>query len=195
MARELRLSHFISQQDDCQQPMTYYSRLYCNCFLQAYPPLMIILQYLLWDQFKAGLYDNVKHKLYHMNHYQADQKIPEDDIYDYSLWDLNRILVGIERSFADFPPMSLLQQQQAHRIPNPLLQAKQYDVDEMVTLVDEQRAIFNPDQAAAFDAVLESITNNQGHLFFIHAAGDCGKTFCITLLLLRLEERIRQHYV
>jgi len=46
-----------------------------------------------------------------MNHYQADQKIPEDDIYDYSLWDLNRILVGIERSFADFPPMSLLQQQ------------------------------------------------------------------------------------
>jgi len=71
------------------------------------------------------------------------------------------------------------------------LQAKQYDVDEMVTLVDKQRAIFNPDQAAAFDAVLESITNNQGHLFFIHAAGDCGKTFCITLLLLRLEERIR----
>jgi len=35
--------------------------------------------------------------------------------------------------------------------------------DEMATLVDEQRAIFNPDQAAAFDAVLESVTNNQGH--------------------------------
>jgi len=30
----------------------------------------------------------------------------------------------------------------------------------MATLVDEQRAIFNPDQAAAFDAILESITNN-----------------------------------
>jgi len=31
--------------------------------------------YLLWDQFKAGLCDDVKHKLYHINHYQADQEI------------------------------------------------------------------------------------------------------------------------
>ena len=23
----------------------------------------------LWDQFKAGLYDDVKHKLHHMNYY------------------------------------------------------------------------------------------------------------------------------
>ena len=59
------------------------------------------------------------------------------------LWDLNRILVGIGRSLADFPPMPFLQQQWAHRIPNPLLQAEQYNVDEMATLVDEQRAIFN----------------------------------------------------
>ena len=58
------------------------------------------------------------------------------------------------RSLADFPPMPLPQQQWAHRIPNPLLQAEQYDVDEMATLVDEQKAIFNLDQAAAFDAIL-----------------------------------------
>jgi len=62
------------------------------------------------------------------------------------------------------------------------LQAEQYNVDEIATLVDGQRAIFNPNQAIAFDAVLESITNNQGHLFFIHAAGGCGKTFfCNTI--------------
>ena len=95
-----------------------------------------------------------------MNYYQADQEIPEDDIYDYGLWDLNRILVGIRRSLADFLPIPLLQQQWAHRIPNPLLQAEQYDVDEIATLVDEQRAIFNLDQAIVFNAVLESVTNN-----------------------------------
>jgi len=67
--------------------------------------------YLPWDQFKAGLYDDVKHKLHHINHYQANQKIPEDDIYDYDLWDLNRILVGMKRSLADFSPMFLPQQQ------------------------------------------------------------------------------------
>jgi len=57
------------------------------------------------------------------------------------------------------------------------LQAKQYNVNEMATLVDKQRAIFNPDQTVAFDAILESVTNNQGYLFFIHAASGCGKTF------------------
>ena len=134
------------------------------------------------DSHKAGLYDDVKYKLYHMNYYQADQEIPEDNVYDYGLWDLNRILVGIGKSHVNFPPMSLSQQQWAHRIPNPLLQAEQYNVDKMATLVDEQRAIFNPNQAAAFDAILESVTNNQDHLFFIHAASGCGKTFlCDTI--------------
>jgi len=44
-----------------------------------------------------------------MSYYQAQQEIPEDDIYDYSLWDINRILVGIGRNLADFLPMSLPQ--------------------------------------------------------------------------------------
>jgi len=61
--------------------------------------------YLLWDQFKVRLCDDVKHKLHHMNHYQADQEIPEDDVYDYGLCYLNRILVGMGRSLADFLPM------------------------------------------------------------------------------------------
>jgi len=69
------------------------------------------------------------------------------------------------------------------------LQAEQYDVDEMATLVDEQRAIFNPDQAAAFNAVLESITNNQGHLFFIHAAGGCGKIFLYNTIAAEVRRR------
>jgi len=69
------------------------------------------------------------------------------------------------------------------------LQAEQYNVDEMVTLVDEKRAIFNPDQATTFDAILESITNNQDHLFFIHAAGGCGKTFLCNTIAAEIRKR------
>jgi len=134
----------------------------------AYRQLLVVIlltnkvaePHLPWDQFKTGLYDDVKHKLHHMNHYQANQEIPEDNVYNYDLWDLNRILVRIERSLADFLPMPLLQQQWTHRIPNSFLQAEQYNVDEIATLVDEQKVIFNPDQAAAFNAILESVTNN-----------------------------------
>jgi len=85
--------------------------------------------------------------------------------------------------------MSFPQQQWAHRIPNPLLQAEQYNVDEMATLVDKQRAIFNPDQAAVFNAVLESVTNNQGYLFFIHAASGCGKIFLCNTIAAEVRRR------
>ena len=93
------------------------------------------------------------------------------------------------RSLADFLPMSLSQQQWAHRIPNPLLQAEQYNVNEIATLVDEQRAIFNPDQVTAFDAILESITNNQDHLFFIHAASGYRKTFLYNTIAAEVRRR------
>jgi len=36
-----------------------------------------------------------------MNYYQADQEILEDNVYKYGLWDLNRILVEIEKSYYD----------------------------------------------------------------------------------------------
>jgi len=59
----------------------------------------------------------------------------------------------------------------------------------MATLVDKQRAIFNPDRDAAFDAVLESVTNNQGHFFFIYAAGGCGKTFLCNTIATEIKRR------
>ena len=71
------------------------------------------------------------------------------------------------------------------------MQAEQYNVDKMATLVDEQRTIFNPDQAIAFDAVLESVTNNQDHLFLFMLLVVVGRHFCVILLLLRLEEEVR----
>ena len=46
-----------------------------------------------------------------------------------------------------------------------------------------------PLQSATFDAILESITNNQGHLFFIHAAGGCGKTFLCNTIATEVRRR------
>ena len=85
--------------------------------------------------------------------------------------------------------MPLPQQEWSYRIPNPLLQAEQYNADEMATLVNEQRAIFNLEQAAAFDAVLESIINNQDHIFFIHAISGCGKTFLCNTIAAEVRRR------
>ena len=126
-----------------------------------------------------------------MKHYQADQEIPEDNVYDYGLWDLNRILVGIERSLADFPPMPLPQQQWAHRIPNPLLQAEQYNVDEMATLVDEQRAIFNLTKLLLLMLSWSLLPTIRVIFFSFMLLVVVERHFCVTLLLLRLEGEVR----
>jgi len=59
----------------------------------------------------------------------------------------------------------------------------------MATLVNKQRAMFNPEQATAFDAVLKSVTNNQDHLFFIYAASGCGKTFLCNTITAEVRRR------
>ena len=93
------------------------------------------------------------------------------------------------RNLADFLSMPLLQQKWGHRTPNSLLQAEQYDIDKIATLVDKQRVIFNPEQATAFDAILESITNNQSYLFFIDTTGGCGKTFLCNTIATEIRRR------
>jgi len=47
------------------QPRIVYRRLLVVILLTN----EVAKPHLLWDQFKAGLCDDVKHKLYHMNHY------------------------------------------------------------------------------------------------------------------------------
>jgi len=60
----------------------------------------------------------------------------------------------------------------------------------MATLINKQRIIFNPDQVAAFDAVLESVTNNnQGYLFFIHTASSYEKTFLCNTIATEVQRR------
>ena len=59
----------------------------------------------------------------------------------------------------------------------------------MAALVNEQRVIFNPEQAAIFDAIPKSITNNQYYLFFIHTASGCGKTFLCNTVVTEVRRR------
>ena len=99
--------------------------------------------------------------------------------------------MGMGRSLADFPPMPLPQQQWAHRIPNPLLQAEQYNVDEMATLVDEQRTIFNLDQAAALMLSWSLLPTIRVIFSSFMLLVVVERHFFVTLLLQRLEGEVR----
>ena len=74
-----------------------------------------------------------------------------------------------------------------------MIQAKQYDVDEMTTLVDEQRAIFNPDLTKLLLLILFwSLLPTIRVIFFsFMLLVVVERHFCVTLLLLRLEEKVK----
>ena len=57
-----------------------------------------------------------------------------------------------------------------------------YNREELAARVTVNTAQFNDAQRGIYDAVLESVNNNNGKTFFLHSAGGCGKTFvCNTI--------------
>ena len=111
-----------------------------------------------------------------------------DQIYDYGLHLVDRILLESEKHHADFPPMPLSTGPQEgevwETIPANFLLAQQlrYNIDELKVTVERNCERFNADQRNVFNAAMDSVNNNKGKMLFIHSAGGCGKTFvCNTI--------------
>ena len=69
-------------------------------------------------------------------------------------------------------------------VENNLLLQEQlnYDIPELALEVEERREWFNKEQVAAFDGIMQLVTYDHGHTFFLHSAGGCGKTYvCNTI--------------
>jgi hypothetical protein len=57
-----------------------------------------------------------------------------------------------------------------------------YDLAELTLQVEDRQTFFNHEQRAVYDAVLKSVQNNEGRIFFLQSAGGCGKTYvCNTI--------------
>ena len=61
---------------------------------------------------------------------------------------------------------------------NRLLQEQRdYNVDQLATMVTHNVQLFNNEQRETYDDVMDSVNNNRGRILFLHSAGGCGKTF------------------
>ena len=151
--------------------------------------------YLFWDQFKTRLCNNVKHKLHHMNYYQADQEILEDDVYDYSLWDLNRILQEWKEVLLIFH--QCLFYSNSGLTEFPILSYRLSSIMQMKwqlwQMSKEQSSILTKLLLLMLSWSLSPTIRVIFSLFMLLVV--VGKHFCITLLLLRLEKEVRQHYI
>lgn len=135
----------------------------------------------LWDRFKDRICDDLPRRL---EREYPNEIISEELIYDFGLFLLNQQLLKFDKTLTDFPPMPLPSLRDWAVLGGNFLLREQLDWDreKLRTDVIANRASFNDEQTQLFDAVMQSYNQQEGKIFFVHAAGGCGKTYvCNTI--------------
>ncbi|ETW76214.1 hypothetical protein HETIRDRAFT_455741 [Heterobasidion irregulare TC 32-1] len=106
----------------------------------------------------------------------------QEDVFDYGLYLLDKVLTGMGKRLIDYPPMPL-PLQDWNQAANVLLQDElNHDYVALWEQVETNLLTFNAEQRNAYDAVMQSVQSNQGQVFFLHSAGGGGKTYvCNTI--------------
>jgi hypothetical protein len=134
----------------------------------------------LWNRFRDRICDDLANTLRRKQHIQNPT---EEEIYDYGLYLLDKILMRSGKCLNDFVGMPTPQHDWDAAADNLIL-AEQLDYDRVALqeMVDERLETFNPDQRRVYDAVMESYRQHRGKAFFLHSAGGGGKTYvCNTI--------------
>ena len=135
----------------------------------------------LWDQFKHNICDDLMHKLTNLF---PNRNILEEEVYDYGLHLIDHVLRNWGTQLSDIPGMPAIVGNWGVVVGGNRLIHDQldYNIEELTVRVTANTAQFNPAQRGVYDAVMESVNNNNGKIFFLHSAGGCGKTFvCNTI--------------
>ncbi|XP_019058078.1 PREDICTED: uncharacterized protein LOC104814022 [Tarenaya hassleriana] len=146
----------------------------------------------LWDKCWKPLAEDIQHKkqkeFSFPNLYLADNELQQ-----YALIEIEKLLMQNEKSLRDFPNMPKPDKNVLRHIENTLLR-EELQFDESREKEEHQKLFpcLNEDQKTVYDAVIDSIDNGRGKLFFVYGAGGTGKTFLYKTIIskLRSEKKI-----
>ena len=131
---------------------------------------------LLWHQFKHHICDDLRFKLQSI---YPNRLFEDDEVHMYGLHLINKILIKSNKTLSNFPEMPVITGDWNIDVPeNRLVQEQRdYDRDQLAITVTHNLHLFNQHQREIFEATMDSVNNNRGHILFLHSAGGCGKTF------------------
>jgi hypothetical protein len=135
----------------------------------------------LWLQFCHHICDDLHHALHHGG---IRLNPSQDDVLDYGLFLIDHLLSAFGKSLErDWPMLPRSQQDWQLHVSNPLIAEQlHYDQQQQTQLANHLMHSFNPDQLAAFDAIVDAVDSNSGQTFFLHGAGGTGKTYVYNAL-------------
>ncbi|GBP19399.1 ATP-dependent DNA helicase pif1 [Eumeta japonica] len=97
----------------------------------------------------------------------------------------NRLLELNEKALNDFGLPSPIR---PHNNASDIILIRSYDTNELSVFINENLLKLVRDQRQAFDAIIDSVLNNRGLIFFLDAPGGIGKTFLANLVLAKVRQ-------
>lgn len=167
-------------QEACEMQTGTRVRHLFSTFLLFGPPAQ---PELLWNNFRHLICDDLGHRLQAME----IQNPTDEDIYDYGLFLLNKILGDSGHSLANFPSMPQPIRDWAALNVNPLI-AEQLSYNREVERVDFDSRLprLNAGQRTAFEHITASINGELGKVFFLNGHGGTGKMFVYNTICAKL---------
>ncbi|KAG5615892.1 hypothetical protein H5410_015716 [Solanum commersonii] len=115
-----------------------------------------------------------------------DLKLNEEKIEAYSLFEIENILQKMSKSLKDIEGLLFLDSTLM------LNEELNYDKDELKNIHDKSFALLNSYQLSIYEAMISSIDNEKGKLFFIHDMMDC--SFTLSYSSRHLKDILRGRY-
>jgi hypothetical protein len=129
----------------------------------------------LWNDFRVHICDDLRHRL--MTSVGREHPT-EEDIYDFGLFLLDKILQQSRRTLEEFPPMPTPQEDWDAQVENHYIAEQlSYDQNAARRKATERLAQLNEEQAHAYHYIIGSVEQQSGELFFLNGPGGTGKTF------------------
>jgi len=130
----------------------------------------------LWEQFKDKICDDLYHLIPCI--YPHLPNPSDEDVFDYGLYLLDKLLTKSQKHLIDFPSMPAIIKEWGVIADNALLHEQlDYNPVELHERVEDDVKKFNAEQKAVFTAVMASMDGRQSKSFFLQSVGGGGKTF------------------
>ncbi|XP_074327954.1 uncharacterized protein LOC141665870 [Apium graveolens] len=119
-------------------------------------------------------------------------QLPDYDIQNFALAEIEKLLNDIGKSLKDFPTMPYPPEVFRDNSGNGLIAEETgYNTEQMKRQHDENYIKLNREQKEVYEAVVESVNSNKGEQFFGYGSGGYGKTFVWQTLLRRLHSECK----
>ncbi|KAH9691884.1 ATP-dependent DNA helicase [Citrus sinensis] len=116
-----------------------------------------------------------------------DLQLTEQQVEAYTLLEIETIMLKMGKSLRDIDgmplPNSSLIRDSGNRLVNEELD---YDRDQLKKLHEKSFAALNACQKSAYEAIMHSVDNEEGRLFFINGHGGTGKIFLWNTIIAKL---------